>query len=143
MRRIIIILTIAFLLVGCSTSPKKEPIELSAQQVVNRLNDENQDSFLLFITNEECYACDEFEKVINEIEDIQPFEVYYMYLNLEEEEGAVIQALKELTVTTGPIEQLPMTYYFYQGGLQEENKKAGYIEKRDMIEWLRNLHILH
>ena len=143
MKKVILSIMIAILLVGCSSSPKKEPIELSAQQVVNRLNDENQDSFLLFITNDQCYACEEYEKVIASIEEIQPFEIYYMYLNLEESDEAVIQTLKELTVTTGPIEQLPMTYYFYQGGLQEDNKKAGYIEKRDMIEWLRNLHILH
>lgn len=143
MKKIILIMLMVCFLAACSSSSKKEPIEISAEQVLEKLNDEKQNSFLLYIISEDCYACDEFQKVIEEVEQLQPFEVYYLRINLNEKDKDVKKAMEELKVTTGKLQQLPTSYYFYQGSLLAENVKEGYIEKKDMIAWLKNLHILH
>ena len=143
MKRIIILMLMLVLCTSCTPFDQKGPKELTVPEVLERLNNEHTNSFLLYITTKDCYSCEEYDKVIEEVEEIQPFDVYYTYIDLNEEDAATKKALEELLVTTGDIEQLPTTYYFYQGSLLDENKKAGYIEKRDLITWLKNLHILH
>ena len=77
------------------------------------------------------------------MEDETPFEVYYTHIDLTNVDPQMQKSLEELKVTIGDIEQLPTTYYFYQGSLLDENKKPGYMEKKDLITWLKNLHIIH
>ena len=143
MKKVIFVMLIVCLLAACSPSSKKGPIEVSAAEVLEKLSDERQNSFLLYVISDDCYSCDEYQKVIEEIEKQQPFEVYYLHINLKEKDADVKKMLDELKDTTGVLRQLPTTYYFYQGTLQAENRKEGYLEKKDLIAWLKNLHILH
>lgn len=96
---------------------------MSAAEVLEKLSDERQNSFLLYVISDDCYSCDEYQKVIEEIEKQQPFEVYYLHINLKEKDADVKKMLDELKVTTGVLRQLPTTYYFYQGTLQAETGK--------------------
>ena len=133
MKKVIFVMLIVCLLAACSPSSKKGPIEVSAAEVLEKLSDERENSFLLYVISDDCYSCDEYQKCIEEIEKQQPFE----------KDADVKKMLDELKVTTGVLRQLPTTYYFYQGTLQAENRKEGYLEKKDLIAWLKNLHILH
>ena len=132
-----------FFLQGCGKDHEGEPIELTAQEVLVRLQDPKKNSFMLYITSENCYSCDEYEKIIQEIEEETPFEIYYLKMDTNEEDTDVKRSLEELQITTGNIQSLPSTFYFYQGSLLPENKKEGYLEKKDLLKWLNDLHLLH
>lgn len=132
-----------FLLQGCGKDHEGEPIELTPQEVLVRLQDPKKNSFMLYITSDNCYSCDEYEKVIQEIEEETPFEIYYLKMDTNEEDTDIKQAVEELQITTGKIQSLPSTFYFYQGSLLPENSKEGYLEKKDLLKWLNDLHILH
>lgn len=68
MKKVLLSLLCAiFLLQGCSKQNEGEPIELTAQEVLVRLQDPKKNSFMLYITSENCYSCDEYEKIIQEI----------------------------------------------------------------------------
>ena len=144
MKKIICAIVSAFLLTGCFGSQKvsNEPIEVSAREVVDRLQNQDTDTFLLYITTNSCYSCDEYKKVVEELEKVKSFEIYELHIDLEEDDEDVKEALSELEVTIGEYTMFPVTYYFYKGNLQPENIKQGYIEKEDYETWLKNLHIL-
>lgn len=145
MRKIWITFSILLLLAGCvpKANIKKEPIELTAREVVEKLQSTKQNSFLLYLRTENSYSCNEFEKVIQATQNIEPFEIYYLTVRLDEEDEEIKKTLQELNVTLGKYQELPVIYYIYQGTLLPENKKEGYIEKEVFVEWLKNLHILH
>lgn len=144
MKKVLLCLFCTMLLLqGCSKNNEGEPIELTAQEVLVRLQDPKKNSFMLYITSDSCYSCDEYEKVIQEIEEETPFEIYYLKIDTNEEDSDVKQAVEELQITTGKVQSLPSTFYFYQGSLLPENKKEGYLEKKDLLKWLNDLHLLH
>ena len=99
-----------FLLQGCSKNHEGEPIELTAQEVLVRLQDSKKNSFMLYITSDNCYSCDEYEKVIQEIEEETPFEIYYLKMDTNEEDTDVKQVIEELQITAGKIQSLPFTF---------------------------------
>lgn len=140
----ILILCCIFILSSCSFIKKQnnEPIELTPQEVLDKLQDTKQNSFLLYLTSDNCYSCSEYEKVIESLQAQQTFEIYYLKINPNEEDKDIKKLLDELQITTGKFYNLPMTYYFYQGSLLPENKKDGYIEEKEMGKWLQNLHIM-
>ena len=144
MKKMMCAILTTLMLSGCfgSSQTKGEPIEVSAREVVDRLQNQKKDSFLLYITTDNCYSCDEYKKVIEELQDIKPFDIYELHINLKEEDEDVKEALSELEVVIGDYTAFPMTYYFYKGNLQPENIKAGYIEKGDYEKWLKDLRIL-
>lgn len=144
MKKMLCAILSAILLSGCfgSNHSATEPIEISAREVVDRLQSQKTDTFLLYITTDSCYSCDEYKKVIEELEQIKPFEIYELSIDLNENDADVKEALNELEITIGTYATFPMTYYFYKGNLQPENVKQGYIEKEDYETWLKNLHIL-
>ena len=84
MKKVLLSLLCAiFLLQGCSKQNEGEPIELTAQEVLVRLQDPKKNSFMLYITSENCYSCDEYEKIIQEIEEETPFEIYYLKIQMK------------------------------------------------------------
>lgn len=85
MRKVILILGMIFLLCGCSEEKVIDhPQELSVNEVLTKLNSEKSDSFLLYLTSDNCYSCEEYEKVIEDLEEEEPFEIYYLKIDLEE-----------------------------------------------------------
>lgn len=145
LKKLLLTICCAFLISGCSLweKEKDEPIELTPFEVLEKLQDAKQNSFLLYLTMDNCYSCEEYQKVIDELEREQPFEIYYLKIDADETDEDTKKALEELKITTGDYYNLPMTYYFYQGSLLPENVKDGYMEKKDLKKWLENLHILH
>ena len=142
MKKLICAMVFLLLFSGCQKSQSKgTPIELGATQVVERLHDQDKDTFLLYITTDECYSCEEYDKVVKNLQEIKPFDIYYLSIDLEEDSSEVKEALNELEVTIGNYSTFPMTYYFYKGNLQPENIKKGYIEEEDYEKWLKDLHI--
>ena len=144
MRKVIWIFGIILLFYGCSDKKIIDrPQEISVDEVLTKLNSEKSDSFLLYLTSDNCYSCEEYEKVIEDLEEEEPFEIYYLKIDLEEDDEETLKAMRELDVTIGDIRELPTTYYFYQGNLLKENCKYGYLSKEELREWMKSLHILH
>lgn len=142
MKKIICLCMTLLLLSGCSLLRKNdEPIQLSPQEVINKLQDEKQNSFLLYLTTSDCYTCEEYETVVEALKEESDFDIYYVKIDLNEDDMRVKSALDELNITIGDYTTLPMTYYFYQGSLLPENRKEGYIEKDDYRQWLKELHL--
>lgn len=144
MRKSLILIAVLFLLTSCifDNEIKTEPIELSAREAVEMLQNSKQNSFLLYLRTESCYSCDVYEEIIRDVQETGPFEIYYINVKLNEEDEVTNNAMQELNVTMGAYNELPTTFYFYQGALLPENKKEGYLEKEVLTEWLKNLQIL-
>lgn len=144
MKQILTILAVLLIMSGCGSSTEEKGVqELNAGEVLTKLYNENENSFLLYLTSDHCYSCDEFEKVIDELQQQEPFAIYKLHIQLEEEDENIQQQMQELNVTIGDIRELPMVYYIYQGNLLQENTKSGYQDKEVMEQWLKSLHILH
>lgn len=144
MKKIMCVILSLFFLSGCFSSEKltNEPIKITAKEVVERLQNQKTDTFLLYITTNSCYSCDEYKKVIEKLKKIKSFDIYELTIDQDEDDYDVKEALGELEVSIGEYKTFPMTYYFYKGNLQPENVKEGYIEEKDFKAWLENLHIL-
>ncbi|MGX8851575.1 conjugal transfer protein TraF [Amedibacillus sp. YH-ame10] len=143
MKKIICIMLCVFMMSACSIGHQAgDPIELTPQEVNNKLQDEKQNTFMLYLTTDNCYACEEYVKVIQEVEDESHFDIYYVNVPLEDVDNNEKSALAELGITIGSYTQLPMTFYFYQGSLLPENRKEGFIEKKDLKKWLKELHLI-
>lgn len=145
MKKRFILVCAALMLMGCSADKKveKSPVEITAKEVVARLQNTKQNSFLLYLTTDNCYSCEEFTNMINEVQDVEAFEIYYLKVNIDETDSETKYAHEEIEMLTGPYNVLPTTYYFYQGTVLPENRKEGYMEKEDFETWLKSLHILH
>lgn len=143
MKKILLSLCLLPFIVGCSIISSINGItEVNVFKVIDMLNDEDINSFLLFIETDDCYSCEEYRKVIEELQKEFEFRIYVMKVNMDEKNDDVNKAMAELKVTTGTIRQLPTTYFFYQGKLLTENKKEGYLEKEELKAWLKNLQII-
>ncbi len=142
MKRIFLICMLFLIVTGCVRSESDVVKDVTIPEVIEKVDGENQNSFLLVLTTDECYSCDEYEKVLDEVEKIQPFDIYRVHYDMADESKENKEALKELECLVGKINQFPTTYYFYQGSLLKENIKEGYIEKKELISWLSSLHIL-
>lgn len=67
---------------------------------------------MLYITSDNCYSCDEYEKVIQEIEEKTPFEIYYLKMDTNEEDTDIKQAVEELQITTGKFKACRQPFTF-------------------------------
>lgn len=136
MKKKIIIYLLLMLLAGCSSTGTESMRKTTADQVIRRLQVEGENSFLLVLTANNCYSCDEYAKVVEQLQNEQKFNLYYIDVDAEDEDK-----LEELKITLGDVETLPMTYYFDKGVLKTENIKKNYIELETYREWLKLLKI--
>lgn len=139
MKKLILILCLTLLLAGCDLLDKNGSSnikEISASEVLKKI-DREDNSFLLFYTTDKCYSCDEYEKVLEQVQLETPFDIYYINVENENEDK-----MEELKIKTGDYNTLPMTYYFSKGEVSSDNIKSGYIEPEQFKEWLRQLGII-
>lgn len=145
MKKAIIITTLLLcVLSGCVSSSSKdegEPLELTSKELINKINDPKNNSFLVYIKTDKCYSCDEFEKVVTTMQKAQPFPIYYLLLDMDEQENSVKKDLEELSAILGDFHELPTTYYFKEGTLLPENIKPGYMQEKEFETWLKKLQI--
>lgn len=136
MKKIVIAFCILLLLAGCHSSASKTMSKTSADEVIRRIQRDDDNSFLLVLTTTNCYSCEEYEKVVEQLESEKEFDIYYIDVNNEEQ-----SKLDELKITLGDYITLPMTYYFENGKLKPDNIKSNYIELETYREWLKQLKI--
>lgn len=137
MKKILMIVCFLLALAGCSSSASKTMSKTSADEVIRRIQRDDDNSFLLVLTTTDCYSCEEYEKVIAQLESEQSFDIYYIDVFDEEQ-----SKLDELKITLGDYITLPMTYYFENGKLKPDNIKSNYIELETYREWLKQLKII-
>lgn len=135
MKKILIALCI-ILLTGCSSSGNGTMEKTTADEVIKRLQRTDDNSFLLVLTTTNCYSCDEYKKVVEELQAEKAFDIYYIDTSDEDQ-----SKLDELKITLGENVTLPMTYYFEEGILMPDNIKSNYIELEQYREWLIQLEI--
>ena len=140
MKKILAIFSCMFLFLsvtGCNASKQDGGImETSASEVLKKLQ-RDDNSFLLFLTTDKCYSCDEYMKMLEKIQEEQVFDIYYVVIDDEDEDK-----LEELKIITGDYTDLPMTYYFNKGELSADNIKKSYIEPDQFKEWMNQLGIM-
>lgn len=142
MKRWLICLLI-LLLCGCSTFERDTTyLEVTPAQVLDLMNNKNTNTFLFYVVSDSCYSCDEFDKVIRDLKKQYAFKIYRLKIDLAEEDEKELQDLKALQVTTGHINQLPTLYYINKGELSKTNRKEGYMEKKELELWLKEIHII-
>lgn len=137
MKKFLIACFVMVQLMGCSAPSKQSSMKkITADEVIRRLQIEYDDSFLLVLTTTDCYSCDEYAKVVEQLQKEKPFDLYYIDINDEDKDK-----LDELKITLGEVITLPMTYYFEDGVLKPDNIKQNYIELETYREWLKLLKI--
>lgn len=136
MKKILLIICVLLALSGCNSVNESGMKKTSAENVVRRLQRDGENSFLLVLTTNNCYSCDEYSKVIEQLQAEQEFDIYYIDVNNED-----TSKLDELKITLGDYVTLPMTYYFDEGALKQDNIKSNYIELETYREWLKQLNI--
>lgn len=137
MKKFLIACFVLLVLVGCNQPKEQSSMKrITAEEVIRRLQMEGDDSFLLVLTTTECYSCDEYAKVVEQLQKEKPFDLYYIDINDEDKDK-----LDELKITLGEVITLPMTYYFDSGVLKPDNIKQNYIELETYREWLKLLKI--
>ena len=136
MKKLALALAMIIALTGCGSAGSKEMQKTTAEEVIHRLQLDGENTFLLVLTTTNCYSCDEYNKVVEQLEDEKEFDIYYIDVNNETKDN-----LDELKITLGEYVTLPMTYYFEQGDLKAENIKSNYIELEVYREWLKQLKI--
>lgn len=136
MKKILLVLCCLCMICGCSSSTEGNMTKVSAEDILKRLQRDDSNSFLLVLTTSNCYSCDEYEKVVEQLEAEKEFPIYYM--NVEDQDK---NKMDELRITIGDYTTLPMTYYFDAGTLKPENIKSNYIELNTYREWLKQLGI--
>lgn len=127
------------IMTGCKKETKMETehvVQLSAEEVNKKIR-RKSGSFLLYLTTDECYSCNEYDKVLAELQKKELFQIYFVLVDDEDEEQ-----LRELKMTLGNYETLPMTYYIQDGKVSNENTKAGYMEKDEYRQWLLKLDVI-
>lgn len=137
---VIICLLCTFVLSGCDligNNSNKNMKNITASDVLKKL-DRDDNTFLLYLTADQCYSCDEYKKVIEGLQAETPFDIYYLNVNEED-----VDKMEELKIRIGDYTMLPMTYYFEKGELIKDNIKSGYIEAEQLKEWLRQLKIIN
>lgn len=134
MKKILLLCFMIYSLVGCSSAGSTSMQKTTADEVIRRLQVDGENSFLLVLTTTDCYSCDEYAKVVEQLEEEQQFDLYYIDVNKEDKDS-----LEELKITLGDVETLPMTYYFDQGNLKQDNIKWNYIELETYREWLKSI----
>ncbi len=136
MKKWIIACTMLFLLSACSSAGSESMKKTTAEEVIRRMQIDGENSFLLVLTANNCYSCDEYAKVVEQLESEKEFDLYYIDVDNEDEDK-----LEELKITLGDVDTLPMTYYFDEGVLKQDNIKRNYIELETYREWLKLLKI--
>ena len=128
---------LVLLLTACSSFTNKEYMQhTNVKEVLQKLQREDN-SFLLLLTTNKCFSCDEYMKVIDAIQKETPFPIYYINVDQEDEDK-----LEELKIMIGHYNELPMTYYFNKGTVSQDNIKVGYVEPEVLKEWLRKLQVI-
>ena len=142
MKRLFICLMLVFMC-GCSTFQRDAIyLEVTPSQVLDLIENENTNTFLFYIVSELCYSCEEFDKVIADLKQQNSFKIYRMMVDLEETDEKTVQDLKALQVTIGRLNQLPSIYFVNIGELSKMYVKEGYIEKKDLEVWLKEINII-
>lgn len=126
------ILVFSFILSGCGKYLSMDKI--SPDEVMRKLQKDGDNSFFLVLTTSNCYSCDEYSKVIKQLQSEIELPLYYIDVNKTNEDK-----LEELKITLGEVDTLPMTYYFEKGNLKKENIKRNYIDLEEYKEWLKTL----
>ncbi len=142
MKKLILLLCMCFLF-ACDVPTKTSGlVDLGVYEVVDVINNDKNNTFLLYITSDRCYSCDEYEKVVTKLQKEYGFTIYRLKMKVNETNEDVKKAFSELEVSCGRIEVLPTTYYFSQGIVLPENKKSGYMEEEEMITWLKSINLI-
>lgn len=128
---------------GCSTvQPDAVYLEVTPSQVLDLIGNKNTNTFLFYVVSDHCYSCDEFDKSIEELKNEYMFKVYRMKIDLDEKDEKTVQDLKALQVTIGHLNELPTMYYINKGELTKVNHKEGYMDKKELETWLKEIHII-
>lgn len=138
-----ILCLLMLLMCGCSTfQPDTIYLEVTPSEVLDLIGNENTNTFLFYVVSDYCYSCDEFDKVVAELKEDHTFKIYRMKINLNESDEKVKQDLKALQVTIGHLSELPTIYYINKGELTKMNRKEGYLDKKELELWLKEIHII-
>ncbi len=130
MKRILLILMILLLLVGCT--PKEETLgtyyTISVSDLMDKMD--NGDEFVVYLGLSTCGSCATYKSVIEEY--IKNYDTDFYYVELDNESEEMIELLGEEYLKG--IENVPVT--FILDGKETLDRKVGIIEYRALKDFL-------
>lgn len=124
MKKLVILMTILFMMTGCSKTTYDEISYSELNEMI-----ENKEDFILFIGSSTCSACAAYEITLNDI--IKEYNVDVKYIDLSELSDEDESAL----VSEFPITGTPTTVFITDGDEEDtHNRIDGNAKKSKIIE---------
>lgn len=136
MKRIISLLLIALILVGCG-SPAKEINYISSVDAMTKMD--NQDSFFMIIGNSTCSACQVYKPVLEELVKNKGADLFYVETDTEAAKSDtdyknVLKFFEEYL--NDEVKGTPATLYVEDGKV--ETVEIGIQKYTDLISWIES-----
>lgn len=136
MKKIISLLLIALILVGCG-SPAKEINYISSVDAMTKMD--NQDSFFMIIGNSTCSACQVYKPVLEELVKNKGADLYYVETDTEAAKSDtdyknVLKFFEEYL--NDEVKGTPATLYVEDGKV--ETVEIGIQKYTDLISWIES-----
>lgn len=136
MKKIISLLLIALILVGCG-SPAKEINYISSVDAMTKMD--NQDSFFMIIGNSTCSACQVYKPVLEELVKNKGADLYYVETDTEAAKSDtdyknVLKFFEEYL--NDEVKGTPATLYVEEGKV--ETVEIGIQKYTDLISWIES-----
>lgn len=134
MKKIISLLLIALILVGCG-SPAKEINYISSVDAMTKMD--NQDSFFMIIGNSTCSACQVYKPVLEELVKNKGADLFYVETDTEAAKSDtdyknVLKFFEEYL--NDEVKGTPATLYVEEGKV--ETVEIGIQKYTDLISWI-------
>lgn len=136
MKKIISLLLIALILVGCG-SPAKEINYISSVDAMTKMD--NQDSFFMIIGNSTCSACQVYKPVLEELVKNKGADLFYVETDTEAAKSDtdyknVLKFFEEYL--NDEVKGTPATLYVEEGKV--ETVEIGIQKYTDLISWIES-----
>lgn len=136
MKKIISLLLIALILVGCG-SPAKEINYISSVDAMTKMD--NQDSFFMIIGNSTCSACQVYKPVLEELVKNKGADLFYVETDTEAAKSDtdyknVLKFFEEYL--NDEVKGTPATLYVEDGKV--ETVEIGIQKYTDLISWIES-----
>ncbi len=132
MKKLILLLAVLILFVGCSS--QKGPTKIKAKDMSALLAEKS--TLVFYIGSSVCSACKEYKPIISELVENYDIKIYYVEANTDNTDD--LNSL--ISNYLGVVEYTPHTFIFRGGELLES--KVGVIEYLDLKSWLLSYELL-
>ncbi len=135
MKKLSVLLMISVLLFGCTSGNEEGYISIDTQEALGKIA--NKNTFILMISNDDCYSCAAFEEELDSVIKSDKLKIYT--LNFSDISEAEVD---QLNIALGKYETWPVLFYVVEGEVSNLNKFEYSRDPEGWRTWLKNMKII-